>query len=250
MSCRGLTVNWEDNPRAQRFLSMTGLSFALSLDKAKVFHRISTGVGVDSLRLASVFLLADFFMAQRLDAARGQAILDRWCALAEQRLDHLTELFETGRWRRYHSELSFLENIQEAKSAVETWRRLATREALLDNSAIDISWLSNPKPVLSRRNPLPDYQVPPPPRRAEVRIEPDRVEPPIAPRMSPEISESVLEQAVPQQTIPEPAVSAEAISEQRVAQEIAPAAPADNSWQQALDLPAMQERYPLLRNAL
>ena len=35
-------------------------------------------------------------------------------------------MFETGRWRRYHSELAFLENIQEAKRAVETWRALAT----------------------------------------------------------------------------------------------------------------------------
>lgn len=50
----------------------------------------------------------------------------RWCALAEQRLEHLSEMFETGRWRRYHSELAFLENIQEAKRAVQTWRALAT----------------------------------------------------------------------------------------------------------------------------
>lgn len=35
-------------------------------------------------------------------------------------------MFETGRWRRYHSEIAFLENIQEAKRAVETWRALAT----------------------------------------------------------------------------------------------------------------------------
>jgi uncharacterized repeat protein (TIGR03809 family) len=176
-------------------------------------------------------------MAQRMDVARGQEraqeILDRWCALAEQRLDHLTELFETGRWRRYHSELSFLENIQEAKSAVETWRRLATREAALDNSAIDISWLNSPKPVPPRRNPLADYQLPPPPRRAEVRLEPEIVEAPIAPRMGLEISESVLQQA-----IPEPPVS----------QIVIPVI--DDNWQKALDLSAMQERYPLLRNAL
>src|SRR5258708_37511159 len=97
-------------------------------------------------------------MAQRVDAARGQEraqeILDRWCALAEERLDHLTELFETGRWRRYHSEVSFLENIQEAKSAVETWRRLATREASLDNTRIDISWLNSPKTVPPSPHPL------------------------------------------------------------------------------------------------
>jgi uncharacterized repeat protein (TIGR03809 family) len=178
-------------------------------------------------------------MAQRLDAARGQEILERWRALAEQRLDHLTELFETGRWRRYHSELSFLENIQEAKSAVETWRRLATREAALDNSAIDISWLNSPKPVPPRRNPLADYQLPPPPRRADIVAE----HAPLAPQMSPEISESVLEQAIP----------AQALSEQVTSEQLAPqhiAAPVDDNWQQALDISAMQERYPLLRNAL
>ena len=37
-------------------------------------------------------------------------------------------MFETGRWRRYHSELAFLENIQEAKRAVQTWRALANGE--------------------------------------------------------------------------------------------------------------------------
>ncbi|QIP04850.1 TIGR03809 family protein [Bradyrhizobium symbiodeficiens] len=56
----------------------------------------------------------------------GRDVAARWCALAEQRLQHLSEMFETGRWRRYHSEIAFLENIQEAKRAVETWRALAT----------------------------------------------------------------------------------------------------------------------------
>jgi uncharacterized repeat protein (TIGR03809 family) len=174
-------------------------------------------------------------MAQRVDAARGQEILDRWCALAEQRLEHLTELFETGRWRRYHSELSFLENIQEAKTAVETWRSLATREASLDNSAVDISWLNSPKPVPPRRNPLSGYYVPPPPRRAEVRIVPQIVEAPIAPGISAKISESVVPAATPAQT---------------VSQDVTPAPVIDDDWRQALDISAMQERYPLLRNAL
>ncbi|MEA2940067.1 MAG: hypothetical protein QOD09_596 [Bradyrhizobium sp.] len=167
-------------------------------------------------------------MAQRADAARGQEILDRWCALAEQRLDHLTELFETGRWRRYHSELSFLENIQEAKSAVETWRRLATREASPDNSAVDISWLNSPKPVPPRRNPLSGYYVPPPPRRAELHIVPKIVDAPIAPRMSAAISESA----------------------RTGSPDARPARAVDDNWQQALDISAMQARYPLLRNAL
>lgn len=147
-------------------------------------------------------------MAQRVDVARGREIIERWCVLAEQRLEHLTELFETGRWRRFHSEHSFLENIQEAKAAVEAWRKLASREALPDNSAVDISWLNSPRPLPPRRNPLSGYYAPPPsPRRAD------------AP-----------------QAIADPAP------------DIAPAAA--GGWQQALDPSAMQERYPLLRNAL
>ena len=58
-------------------------------------------------------------MTYQLDVAGGRDIVARWCALAEQRLHYLTELFETGRWRRFHTELSFLENIQEAKAAVD-----------------------------------------------------------------------------------------------------------------------------------
>ena len=137
-------------------------------------------------------------MAQRADVARGREIIERWCTLAEQRLEHLTELFESGRWRRYHSERAFLENIQEAKTAVETWRKLASREALPDNSAVDISWLNSSRPLPPRRNPLSGYYVPPPPPR---RAEPPLRHPPLAPPVS-------------------------------------------------LDPSIMQERYPLLRNAL
>jgi uncharacterized repeat protein (TIGR03809 family) len=64
-------------------------------------------------------------MTHRQSAAGSRELASRWCALAEQRLEHLSEMFETGRWRRYHSELAFLENIQEAKRAVQTWRALA-----------------------------------------------------------------------------------------------------------------------------
>ena len=151
-------------------------------------------------------------MAQRADVARGREIIERWCVLAEQRLEHLTELFETGRWRRYHSEHSFLENIQEAKTAVEAWRKLASREALPDNSAVDISWLNSPRPLPPRRNPLSGYYAPPPSRRAGRSTE----------------------QPPPESIMPD----------------VAPAPSTDSDWQRALDLPAMQERYPLLRNAL
>ena len=78
---------------------------------------------------------------QHEDATRGREIIARWHALAEQRLEHLAELYESGRWRRYHIELSFLENIHEARAAVETWRLLMETEANPDNSSVDKSWL-------------------------------------------------------------------------------------------------------------
>jgi hypothetical protein len=64
-------------------------------------------------------------MTHRMDAAHGRDLVARWCVLAERRLQHLTELFESGRWRRYYDERSLLENIREAKAAVETWRALS-----------------------------------------------------------------------------------------------------------------------------
>ena len=76
-------------------------------------------------------------MTHRIDVTCGHLLAARWHTLAEQRLEHLTELFESGRWRRYYSERAFLENIQEAKTAVRTWRNLA-REPAETNRAIEI----------------------------------------------------------------------------------------------------------------
>src|SRR5579872_5292857 len=65
-------------------------------------------------------------MTHRTDEPPRREVIARWCTLAEQRLDYLTEMFESGRWRRYYTEVAFLENIKEAKFAVETWRGLST----------------------------------------------------------------------------------------------------------------------------
>src|SRR6202022_4924926 len=115
---------------------------ARSLDFAEVFHKIYPSRLVDSslLRPRPSFSLAGWFMTHRPDVARGRDVVARWCALAERRLEYLTELCETGRWRRYHSEFAFLENIREAKTAVEIWRDLSLCEASRDSSAVDISW--------------------------------------------------------------------------------------------------------------
>ncbi len=151
-------------------------------------------------------------MTHRLDVARGRDIVARWCALAEQRLEHLTELFESGRWRRYHSELAFLENIQEAKSAVEIWRDLSLREASRDNSAVDISWLGR------RRTTLPRGQTW---REAEI---------------ADEISQS--------------GVSIAADAEQVYSDDALSAPAVDTVADLMLEIDAIEQRYPLLRNAL
>lgn len=122
--------------------------------------------------------------------ARGCDVVARWCNLAERRLDYLTELFETGRWRRYHSEVAFLENIQEAKIAVETWRDLSTREASRNNSALDMSWLGRASPTPPRVEPLRDQPRPaqPPPTEPTLSAEAAHVssnEAPSVPAMDP-----------------------------------------------------------------
>ena len=158
-----------------------------------------------------------------VDLARGRDIVSRWCSLAEQRLDHLTELFETGRWRRYHTERAFLENIQEAKAAVELWRSLETREASLDNNALDLSWLGRRQsaPLLAERAPAP-------------------------PRPAPVVSEP------PPRDIPSDVLIAleSVLADSAHAPSVSDAPALDDSPLHALDLDVMQERYPLLRNAL
>ncbi|MBV9458488.1 MAG: TIGR03809 family protein [Bradyrhizobium sp.] len=84
-------------------------------------------------------------MTHRNDAARSADVLGRWRELAEQRLEHLTELFESGRWRRYYGELAFLENIREAKVAVETWRGLSTPRVAAE-PVIRMTWPSADAP--------------------------------------------------------------------------------------------------------
>jgi uncharacterized repeat protein (TIGR03809 family) len=163
-------------------------------------------------------------MTHRIDVARGRDIVARWSSLAEQRLEYLTELFETGRWRRFHSEAAFLENIQEAKTAVETWRDLLTREASLDNSAIDLSWLGRGRPTL--------------PRDGRQRADSLRVQ---ARPLSPRPAES------PVKLAPDLPVAVEI--DQIVSLE-APSVPADHASELMLDLASIQQRYPLLRNAL
>jgi|HubBroStandDraft_6_1064221.scaffolds.fasta_scaffold421195_3 uncharacterized repeat protein (TIGR03809 family) len=142
-------------------------------------------------------------MTHRQDAAVSRDLVARWCALAEQRLEYLTAMFESGRWRRYYGELAFLENIQEAKSAVERWRRLSTPEAARENPAIDIAWQVMPSaPVMVR----PAFDVPVTAEKANEASS------------APAVDLVALEQALNEVLVPA--------------------------------LSAIEQRYPLLRNAL
>jgi len=172
-------------------------------------------------------------MTQRPDVARGREIIARWCSLAERRLDYLTKLYETGRWRRYHSERAFLENIQEAKAAVQTWRDLLTREASRDNVKIDVSWLG--RKALGTASVLPEAAL-----------------------VSPEISRSVF--AAISQAIDVPSrddvssrdkPSEPVIEVRPVEPELTPpVAPERDPIDLALNVLGVHNRYPSLRNVM
>jgi uncharacterized repeat protein (TIGR03809 family) len=155
-------------------------------------------------------------MTSQTDAAKGREVVARWCNLAEQRLKYLTELFDSGRWRRFHSEETFLENIREAKIAVETWRDLLSREASRDNRAIDLSWLGRSRTAL----PLNEF------RRDRIAL-PLVAKIPVAPPK--EIS------VPPGGNASEP-LAIEPLEEDK--------------WAAVLDLATIAARYPLLRNTL
>jgi uncharacterized repeat protein (TIGR03809 family) len=156
-------------------------------------------------------------MTDRSDDARGRTVVERWCVLAEQRLDYLTELYESGRWRRFHTELDFLQNVQEAKRAVTTWRGLLNCEAAPDNRPISLSWIGNGAPLAPRRPALfADERQPAMPRSFELPVEPA---PPVAP------------------------------ADSLVAEAAEPDGAAPRGWD-AVDFSLMQQRYPLLRPSL
>ena len=155
-------------------------------------------------------------MTSQLDEDKGREIVARWCALAERRLSYLTELFDSGRWRRFYDEQAFLENVREAKRAVKTWRDLLSREASLDNRPIDLSWIGRGRTGLPR-NELRRAAAPLP-RIAEIPIVP-----------------------------PEEIVSILAAGNDAEP----PARPlSDVAFTSVLDMATVAARYPLLRNTL
>jgi hypothetical protein len=163
------------------------------------------------------------FMTLRTDVAPGRDLLSRWCTLAETRLEYLTEMFESGRWRRFYSEVAFLENIREAKVAVETWRGLSTpgaAAAVMGPSPIEISWSGQARAARMRK--LEPYA-------AAVATEPQ----PQVEFVSADDVEEIFSDEEPST----PAIDMTAL-EQALDHPV------------MLDLTAIEQRYPLLRNTL
>ncbi len=150
-------------------------------------------------------------MTQQSEVERGRAIVERWCVLAEQRLAYLAELLESGRWRLFFDKRAFLENLEEAKIALQAWRLLASREATANNRPVDLSWLGRDAMSLAQRH------IVTAPENAAAATAPDPLASPAAGHVA--------------ATSP-----------------VAPAAQPD--WEHGLDLAVMRARYPLLRNAL
>jgi uncharacterized repeat protein (TIGR03809 family) len=187
----------------------------------------------------------------RKELARGRDLVSRWCNLAERRLEHLTDLFETGRWRLYHSERAFLENIREAKAAVEIWRDLLTREASRDNYALDLSWLGRGTPILPHD--VKPHRLPTPaPWPAAFMAEPTpSLAPSIAAPAADDIWASPHDSADAVDTAP--VIDMEAFERELSSIFRSPPEPApvpNHAPEIVLDFAAIQDRYPLLRNAL
>lgn len=201
-------------------------------------------------------------MTHRHSVAGGRDIAARWCALAEQRLEHLSDMFETGRWRRYHSEIAFLENIQEAKRAVQIWRALAKGEDVAAASASVASafgWTPAKMPPALPQDPVVNAQ----PKASEADVIAPKASEPIV--FQPKAVQIAREAAVPVALDPRADVLAE-IAEVPVAPATVPAAmaallpqfspPADDIVtaperlvQFTFSLDGLEAKYPLLRNA-
>ena len=186
-------------------------------------------------------------MTHRNNARGGRDIAARWCALAEQRLEHLTDMFETGRWRRFHSEVAFLENIQEAKRAVQTWKALATGDVpmLSPSGPFALGW--SPQATATRQ-PAQPTAVQQSAMPAQPNAVPSNIVQPKAVNVAPDLAapvgldlDAILDELTdlieaPPDRLDEPA---------SVLRERATPHPAEFT----LSLDGIEAKYPLLRNS-
>jgi len=80
---------------------------------------------------------------------RLDEIARRWRDLADRRLGYFTELYRSGRWKRYYSEESFAARMRDVIKAVKLWRDLADRS--LANQILLEESFSRPQPARNDR---------------------------------------------------------------------------------------------------
>jgi len=97
-------------------------------------------------------------MTISFDVERYQRALERWRALAERRLEHMTVLYESGRWQRYFSEEQFIGVIRETRAAVDVWRKITP-----EHEMIATLFTKPDGPLVVRSRPQPEPVAAPPP---------------------------------------------------------------------------------------
>jgi hypothetical protein len=76
-------------------------------------------------------LLTNLGPSLTMPKATGVARLDeislKWRALADRRLAYFTELYRSGRWKRYYTTQDFAVRMRDVIRAAKLWRDLADR---------------------------------------------------------------------------------------------------------------------------
>jgi uncharacterized repeat protein (TIGR03809 family) len=137
------------------------------------------------------------------DVERYQRALERWRVLAERRLEHMTVLYESGRWRRYFSEEEFIGVIRETRMAVDTWRRIVP-----EHETIAALFATPDAPLAVRSRPQPAQCAAPSPA-AIAAPSPASFAPPLsAPLAAPPPSQIAIQPPAPlEMPVPEPPVA-------------------------------------------
>lgn len=190
------------------------------------------------------------------DISRGRQILARFLALAEERLAYLTELYDSGRWTRYFTQTQLLENVRDARQAVDAWKLLVSTEALPNNRPVNLDWLDSSRP-LPPRKPLMihDDRARPSALPAAMAPTPAMLQTPLPP-MLPSLDRIDFRNGLAPiklktlSPMPAPVAAAEAKPATPTATpkpKPVPVTPKPAIWQNSLDFALMRERYPLLR---
>ena len=64
-------------------------------------------------------------MASHRSPDAMDAAARKWRDLAERRRAHFIDLFRTGRWRHYYTDVQFLTEMRKASALADQWARIA-----------------------------------------------------------------------------------------------------------------------------